>query len=106
MHFIYILQLQPQYRIASNWTDETRATVGQHWNYLVDLHSKGIVKVVGRTDYDIDHTHNRGYCIFEAESVEKANEIMVNDPCVIKGVMTAELHPLKLFMLDKQLLKS
>jgi uncharacterized protein YciI len=93
MQFMYVLQLNPQYRNESNWTEETRRTVSEHFNYLKGLHEKGVMKLVGKTAYDVSHDDNRGFAIFEAPSAENATEIMNNDPCIVKGVMNARLHP-------------
>ena len=93
MQFMYVLQLQEHYRNQANWTDETNKIIGEHFNYLKTLHERGVMKLVGKTNYEIDNDENRGYAIFEAESDEQANEIMNNDPCIVKEVMTAKLHP-------------
>ncbi len=95
MQFIYILQLTEPYTKQENWTEDANRIVGEHFNYLKGLYEAGVVKFVGKTDYDIDHPENRGLSIFEAENEEKANEIMRNDPCVINGVMTAKVHPFR-----------
>lgn len=98
MHYIYILSLTEQYQNPVNWTDETNATVGEHWNYLISLHSKGIVEVVGRTNYEPGNSGLMGISIFKADGLKAAMEIMNNDPCIVNGVMTAQLHPFSLFM--------
>ncbi|MDB5281331.1 MAG: hypothetical protein JWO06_406 [Bacteroidota bacterium] len=95
MNFIYVLQLLPHYKVAANWTDETNKILGEHWNYLVGLNEKGIIKLVARTDYNIDNDDNRGIAVFEAADTESAETIMNNDPCIVKGVMTGALHPLR-----------
>ncbi|MFN8285734.1 MAG: YciI family protein [Chitinophagales bacterium] len=94
--FIYILQLQPQYRKHENWTDETNAILGEHWNYLVGMHQNGKITLVGRTEVDISNEDNRGIAVFEAEDIEEATAIMKGDPCVAKGVMTAQVFPFSL----------
>ena len=96
MQFIYILQLKPKYTEHKNWTEDTNRIVGEHFNYLKSLHEEGVVKFVGKTDYDIDHTDNRGISIFEATDLDAANKIMLNDPCIKNGVMTAVIHPFKI----------
>jgi len=53
-YFIYVLKLKSPFDKKTNWTDETNATLQEHWNYLVDLHQKGVMKVVGRTDVNIE----------------------------------------------------
>lgn len=96
VQFIYILQLEPKFTKQENWTDDTNRIVGEHFNYLKNLFEKGVVKFVGKTEYDMDHPDNRGISIFEAENEAEANKIMQNDPCVINGVMTAVVHPFKI----------
>lgn len=98
MRYIYILTLTNTYKNPANWTDETNATVGAHWNYLVDLHSKGIVEVVGRTSYEPGNPGLMGISVFKADSLQEAESIMNNDPCIVNGVMAAQLHPFSLFM--------
>ncbi|MBI1880411.1 MAG: hypothetical protein HYR94_19710 [Chloroflexi bacterium] len=45
-----------------------------------------------------------GITVFEADSEEKAREIMNNDPAVIHGVMRAELYPFRIvLMTDKKI---
>lgn len=95
MQFIYILQLTGPYTKHENWTDDANRIVGEHFNYLKGLFEAGVVKFVGKTEYDIDHDDNRGISIFEAESLEQAQEIMNNDPCVKNGIMTATVHPFR-----------
>ena len=96
MHFIYILQLVPHNKVTANWTEETNQIMGEHWNYLVGLNQKGLIKLVGRTDLGLDNDDNRGIAIFEAPDIMAATDIMNNDPCVKKGVMTAVVHPFRL----------
>ncbi|MBS1612512.1 MAG: hypothetical protein JST49_06790 [Bacteroidetes bacterium] len=98
MRYLYILSLTDKYQNPANWTDETNATVGAHWNYLVDLHSKDIVEVVGRTNYEPGNPGLMGLSVFKADSLQEAEVIMNNDPCIVNGVMTAQLHPFNLFM--------
>ena len=96
MQFIYVLQLNEKFRYEKNWTDETNEIVGKHFAYLKGLYENGIMKLVGKTDYGVEHESNRGYAIFEAEDEVKAKEIMLNDPCIMAGVMRADLHPFRI----------
>jgi len=96
--FIYILHLQPQFRKAENWNDNTNRIVGEHFNYLKSLNEKGIAILVGKSDYDIDNPDNFGMCIFQAENMDAAKELMNNDPCILNGVMYAELHPFRIVL--------
>ena len=42
-----------------------------------------------------------GIVIFRAKSEKKADEFMKNDPAVTKGVMTAEMHPFLIALIEK-----
>lgn len=100
MHFIYILKLTPTYEQPGNWTEETDKILGMHWNYLVDLHKKGVAQLVGRTNYEPGHKDLLGITVFKADSPEAAAEIMNNDPCVKYEVMSATVHPFNLALLQ------
>ena len=104
MDFLCILQLQPYYKDRNNWTEATNQILNGHWNHLVKLHGAGKVKFVGRTDYDIDNDANRGLAVYVADSEQEARNLMMNDPCIVNGVMTGELQPLKVFMLGDQIM--
>lgn len=95
MQWMYVLQLQPKYTQPQNWTDDANRIVGEHFNYLTALFKQGVVKFVGKTEYGIEHPHNRGLAVFEAEDEAAATAIMQADPCILNGVMTAELHPFR-----------
>ena len=73
-------------------------------NYLVDLHGKGKVKFVARTDYNVDNEATQGFAIYVADTAEEAKAMMMGDPCLVNNVMEGELHPLLLFMLGNELL--
>ena len=100
MHFIYILTLTERYQDQANWDDKANDILNRHWLYLVDLHSRGVMKCVGRTDYQPGHKDLMGIAVFSAESEMQAKEIMDNDPCVKEGVMTAVLHPFSLALIE------
>jgi uncharacterized protein YciI len=99
-YFIYQLKLSPAYRVESNWTDETRKIISDHFNHLKQNCDKGKVLLAGKSDLAISDTENFGICIFEAESKEDAQKFMDSDPTVINGVMTARLFPFSLAMLN------
>jgi uncharacterized protein YciI len=105
MEFLCVLKLEPQYKVKANWTDATTKIMGEHWNYLVKLHGEGKIKFVGRTDYDIDNDMNRGLAVYVADSEPEARHLMMNDPCIVNGIMQGELHPLLLFMLGDEIVK-
>ncbi|MFN8299011.1 MAG: YciI family protein [Chitinophagales bacterium] len=98
-HFIYILELTNTYKNTGNWTAETNAILEEHWNHLMQMHSKGEVVLVGRTNLPLDHPDNHGYNIFEADSLEQAQQILESDPTIAKGVMTGKVFPFNLALL-------
>jgi len=105
MDFLCILQLQPYYKVKANWTDATRKVQGDHWNYLVKLHGEGKIKFVSRTNYELDNDANRGLAVYVVDNEQQARDLMMNDPCIVNGVMTGELHPLLVFMLGNEIVE-
>lgn len=99
MHFIYVLKLNEPYSNINAWSEETNKVMEMHWNYLVDLHQKGVMDAVGRTNYEVDNPDLFGIAVFRATSEETAREIMNNDPCVKYEVMRATLHPFNLALI-------
>ena len=99
MDFIYILKLTDRYQDPNNWEEETNQILDQHWYYLVDLHAKGIMQLVGHTSYSPGHKDLLGIAVFTTDDEVKAKDIMNNDPCVIHGVMTATVHPFNLSLI-------
>lgn len=98
-YFIYQLSLTPHYRIESNWTEETREIISDHFNHLKRNCDNGKVLLAGRSDLDISNPENFGICIFKAESPAEAQQFMDSDPTVVHGVMTAKMFPFSLAML-------
>src|ERR1041385_2217954 len=49
-YFIYHLKLTASYRDESNWTNETKAIVSEHFNHLKKNFDNGRVLVVGKSD--------------------------------------------------------
>ena len=99
--FVYVLKLQPDYKVEKNWTSEVNAIVGKHFNHLKDLTNKGTVIMAGRSDYDVSNENVFGIVVFEAENQEEATKLMNSDPAVIGKVMTAELHPFSVALMRK-----
>ena len=95
-HFIYKLKLVDQFQKKENWTNETKAIIAEHFNHLMQLKAEKTVLFAGKTNYDVDHPENEGIVIFEEENADTAKKIMLNDPAIRKGVMTAKLHPFHL----------
>ncbi|MBS8265407.1 hypothetical protein DYI25_13345 [Mesobacillus boroniphilus] len=91
--FIYVLRLLPEYLVESNWTAETNEVVGRHFESLKILLEQDTVIMAGRTTTMDDSSF--GIVVFKAESEVEAEKLMLSDPAVAGGVMTAELHPFR-----------
>jgi len=99
MDFIYILKLTPHYEKPENWDENADQIMDRHWNYLVDLHAKGVMQLVGRTSYSPGHKDLFGIAVFAVDSEDRATEIMNGDPSVSQGMMTPTVHPFNLSLL-------
>lgn len=75
-------------------TADEQASVQRHVAYHVDLASKGVDIMVGRTQTNTPDTI--GISVFIAEDEAAARAIMLADPTVADGVMTGELFPYRI----------
>ena len=83
-------------------TPEEDAIVGAHFQYLKDLTEQGIVLMAGRTLHTDESSH--GLVVFVADSEERAQAIMENDPAVATGVFRAELFPFAVALVSERIL--
>ena len=79
-------------------TEEEGAIVGEHFAYLQELLAAGQLILAGRTQTDAPV----GISIFYAESLEQAQELVNNDPAVVKGVFLADVHPYQVALIKGQ----
>ena len=91
----YIYRIQPvRIDMLSNGpTEEESAVVSEHFAYLRDLSDEGVVIMAGRT-LNTDPS-SFGIVILRAESDKEAEERMMSDPAVAKGVMKSEIFPFR-----------
>ncbi len=89
--FIYVLHLVPRLYDDANWTKEDKAVLGRHFNRFKDAAASGQLILAGRTSEPGNKTF--GIAVFEANDEKAAQKFMNDDPTVIAGIMTAELHP-------------
>ncbi|MBD3408339.1 MAG: hypothetical protein GF411_19605 [Candidatus Lokiarchaeota archaeon] len=81
----FVLLLRPTPKYGEPQTDDI---VSQHFKYLQELQSRGILIMAGRfSDVLI------GIVIFQCNDKEEANKIMEEDPAVREGIFHAELYP-------------
>ena len=98
MEFIYKLILRQDLFIESNWTVKEELIVNEHFNYLTNLKDKGILILAGKTSGLDESTY--GICIFKADTLEKARQIMNNDPAIVNGVMTGLLQEFNVALIN------
>jgi uncharacterized protein YciI len=76
----------PRADFFATLTEEEGATVVDHFEYLVRLHDEGTVKFAGRAE-----DGKFGMAIVEAESEERATEVMNASPAVLAGLYTGRV---------------
>jgi uncharacterized protein YciI len=97
--YIYTLKLIQRLYDDSNWTNLENQIVVEHLSNLERLLNSGQLILAGRT-LDMDDSMF-GIVIFEAETDELAEVIMLEDPAVKAGIMIAELHPYRVALYRK-----
>lgn len=95
-HYLYKIQPTRLGMLTEGPTPEEAEIISNHFNYLKDLTDNGIAIFVGRTLTTDERTF--GITVFQADTEEKAREIMHNDPAVVHGVMRAELYPFRIVL--------
>ncbi|HET6784463.1 MAG TPA: YciI family protein [Erysipelotrichaceae bacterium] len=97
--YVYTLKLVPRLLDDANWTSLDKIAVDQHLSSLERLLEEGVLVLAGRT---LDEDEKMfGIVIFETETDEQAEHIMLNDPAVKAGIMVAELHPYRVALIRK-----
>jgi uncharacterized protein len=96
----YLYKLKPidQLTEDKNWTEKENETVGRHFGYLQKMLNDRKLILAGKTKGLDDSTF--GLVIFEADSEEEALMIMNGDPAVKEGIMTAELFPYQVALMQ------
>jgi uncharacterized protein YciI len=85
-------------------TESESRIVSEHFNYLKQLTSDGVV-ILARCTQNTDDG-SLGIVLFNAETVEAARAIMLNDPAVKNKVFRAELFPYKMALFGPDKAKS
>lgn len=87
--WIYVVRLTRPAAMTSP-TEEESAAIDRHFVHLQQACAAGSVRLAGpATDGAF------GIVIFEAADETAARSFMAEDPAVLAGVMTAELHPFR-----------
>lgn len=77
-------------------SEEEGVVMGRHFQYLKDLLSAEKLVMAGPC---LDGAF--GIVVYRAETIDAAREIMDHDPAVMNGLMSAELHPYRISLLQK-----
>ncbi|KYK37339.1 MAG: hypothetical protein HXS48_24565 [Theionarchaea archaeon] len=92
--FIYVLKLLRP-RSMDNMSPEEEEIINEHFEHLKRKLNEGTLILAGPC---LDGAF--GIVIFRSLSQEEAETFMNNDPAVIKGLMTAELHPFHISLIE------
>ena len=94
--FIFVIRPTRVEMLTKGPTEHEISIIGEHFDYLKALTEQGVMALVGRTLNDDAETF--GIAVFRAASEEDARRIMLNDPAVRHGVMSATLYPFKIVL--------
>ncbi len=89
--YIYILKLTERLTKGGAWKKEDEEIVSEHFEYLLSLKDKNSLILAGRTQ--VEDLKTMGIVIIKADDDLSAENIMLNDPAVKKGIMTCEFAP-------------
>ncbi|MGB3906439.1 MAG: YciI family protein [Anaerolineae bacterium] len=93
--FVYLLKPNRATLIRDASRGE-EATLGEHFEYLQTALSEGRLILAGPCE-----DREFGIVIFRAGTEEEALEFVEDDPAVRGGLMTAELHPLRISLVER-----
>ena len=99
--YLYKIQSTRADLLAKGSTSNEDAILTEHFSYLSDLTTKGIVLLAGRT-LNSD-TSSFGIVILKAANENIARAIMLADPAVSRGVMRAELFPFRIALCSDEI---
>ena len=92
----YLCRIKPTRvgMLAEGPTDCEAEAIAEHFAYLQQLVSDGVVLLAGRTMTTDERTF--GIVLFTAATEADAAQLMQKDPAVVKGVMQGELFPFRI----------
>ncbi len=92
--FIYLIHPLRHEFFEAPTVEETEA-IESHFDYLQKATEEGVVLLAGPC---LDDTF--GIVVVTVESENVAREFMLNDPFVSRNVMMAELHPMRISLMN------
>lgn len=93
--FIYEIVLYEPFKNKSLWTDRERDIQVRHLTYLDSLTKKGVLEIAGIVDPYLEN--QTGLIILSVDTYEQAQHIVVEDPSVKEGMMSARLRPIHIY---------
>lgn len=93
MELAYVVRPAFDRQFLENASDEERAILREHSDWLRARYGEGRVRFAGRC-YDGPF----GLVVLDAEGEEEARSLMEADPSVRSGVQSAELYPFNVFL--------
>jgi uncharacterized protein YciI len=94
--YIYVLNLIDRNKFTKTSSEE-EAIMSEHFERLKKALADGML-ILGGPCLDGEF----GVVIFRARSEEEAREFMNDDPAVKHGIMTAELHPFRVSLIESR----
>jgi uncharacterized protein YciI len=101
--YIYTLKLIPALLDETNWTEREHAVISRHFEALQELLIQNKLILAGRT-LNMDES-TFGIVILQTSTEEEAKRLMELDPAVKEKVMTAELFPYKIALMNEAFIK-
>jgi uncharacterized protein YciI len=97
--FVYMLKPVRLEMLTDEHTPEEDQIISEHVDYLKKITENGTLILAGRT-LNRDSS-GFGIVIFNANSEEEANEIMLKDPAVKKNILKGTLFPYQIAFIKK-----
>ena len=85
----------PRERFAETMSEDERAIMDAHWEWLQRRYGEGSIILVGPTLGPV----NTGITVFEAPDEAAAQRFVDEDPSVSSGLLRSELRPFQLSLL-------
>ncbi len=93
--WIYFLH-PPRPDFAATISPDEEKLFGEHFTYLKTLHESKVLILAGPTLGSV----NTGICIFRAPDESSARRVMNDDPTIRSNIMTGELRPMIVSLLE------
>jgi hypothetical protein len=95
MEVLGILRLTDTYKSDDAWTEESYRIRSEHAAYWDEHFAAGILLHGGRIMLDHDDPRMHAVMVLNVESIEQADRLLQNDPCILQGIMRGEVLPYK-----------